>query len=136
MLHRHDMYWTTVPDLSRWSPTSETLFVNTLPHASCDVVSVGNDTEHHNVQTIRDMSELSLLGSKRHCAVYCAHPACGAAKKAMKDRKEELLRYCFTVDYIVEGVRGMMQDERFEITDSDACEESLQSYRRQTSKTK
>ena len=109
-------------------PTSDTLFVNTLPRLMRRC-SIGNDTEHHNVQTIRDMSMLSLLSSKKHCAVYCAHPACGAAKRAMKEKKEELLKNCSTVDYIVEGVRGMMVDNRFEIMNSEACEEALQSYR-------
>ena len=129
MLHRHDMYWTTVSDLSQWSPTSDTLFVNTLPHASCDVVSVGNDTEHHNVQTIRDMSMLSLLSSKKALRCLLRPPGMWCRKKGNEGKKEELLKNCSTVDYIVEGVRGMMVDNRFEIMNSEACEEALQSYR-------
>ena len=132
MLHRHNMYWSTINNLAMWNPTPETVFINTLPHASCDVVSIGDGTEHHNIHTLRNVSDLSVFGRKKHCAVYCAHPACGAAKKAMRDKKKEITEACSTVDYILEGVRGMMLDTRFEISDAEACEESLQQYKNST----
>ena len=108
MLHRHDKYWTTISNLSEWTPSRKTVFVNTLPYESCNVISVGNGTEYYNVNTLTDISNLSLFDTKKHCAIYCAHSECGAAKKAMHKEHEKILRHCSTVDYLVGGVRDMM----------------------------
>ena len=81
MLHRHDKYWTTISNLSEWTPSRTTVFVNTLPHESCNVISVGNGTEYYNVNTLTDISNLwNLFNTKTLRHILCPFGVWGRKK--------------------------------------------------------
>lgn len=110
--------WHAVTDLQTYTPSRDTVYINTLPHQSCNVISAGNDTERYRTRTAQSAA---ALHGRSPCAVYCAHEKCNAAKRFMKNHRSALLAHCSSIDYLVPGAKSMLEDDRFELADADEC---------------